>query len=471
MTAIRIGVIGAGSAVFSLGLVKDLCLTPSLAGSEVVFMDINEERLRAVSGLARRYAEEMGADLHFVETMDREAALAGSDFVINTAFAKGHHHARRLRDLTAEHGYYYGGVHLGGFDDLSLMLDVARDMERICPDAWLIQSGNPVYEGCTLMTRETGLKIIGLCHGHYHYLDICEVLGLDPARVTFQAPGLNHQIWMTHFLYDGEDAYPILDEWIATQGEAFWRSHIATRTHDIQMSRGAIQQYQLYGLMPIGDTVRSRHNWWQHTDIATKKYYFGEPWGGPDTELARPFYVANQEKKMAEAARIATDPSSRVSDFIGTTKTREQQVPIIDALVNNHGAFFQVNVPNHSALAGVADDVAVEVPAWIDRAGIFPLRVTPLPRKIMFEHILPRVLEMERDLEAFTSGDRTMLLWNVVNSPQTRTFGQAAAVLDDLLTMEGNEALAAHYAGHRVIGEQESAVPDTATARGADSWG
>ncbi len=456
MTAIRVGVIGAGSAVFSLGLVKDLCLTPSLAGSEVVFMDINEERLRAVSGLARRYAEEMGADLHFVETMDRAAALAGSDFVINTAFAKGHHHARRLRDLTAEHGYYYGGIHLGGFDDLALMMDVARDMERICPHAWLIQSGNPVYEGCTLMTRETGLKIIGLCHGHYHYLDICEVLGLEPARVTFQAPGLNHQIWMTHFLYDGKDAYPILDEWIARQGEAFWRTHVATRTHDIQMSRGAIQQYQLYGLMPIGDTVRSRHNWWQHTDIATKKYYFGEPWGGPDTELARPFYVANQEKKMAEAARIATDPSSRVSDFIGTTKTREQQVPIIDALVNNHGAFFQVNVPNHGALAGVADDVVVEVPAWIDRAGIFPLRVTPLPRKIMLEHILPRVLEMERDVEAFTSGDRTMLLWNVVNSPQTRSFAQAAAVLDDVLTMEGNETLAAHYTGHRVIGGETS---------------
>ncbi|MCA1670207.1 MAG: alpha-glucosidase/alpha-galactosidase [Thermomicrobia bacterium] len=468
MTALRIGVIGAGSAVFSLGLVKDLCLTPSLAGSEVIFMDINAERLHAVTGLARRYAAEMGASLRFVETMERRDALADADFVINTAFAKGHHHARQVREITAEHGYYYGGVHLGGFDDLRLMMDVARDMERICPDAWLIQSGNPVYEGCTLMTRETGLKIIGLCHGHYHYLDICEVLGLDPARVTFQAPGLNHQIWMTHFLFDGEDAYPRLDAWIATEAEAFWRSHTATRTHDIQMSRGAIQQYQLYGLMPIGDTVRSRHNWWQHTDIETKKYYFGEPWGGPDTELARPFYVANHEKKMAEAARIARDPSARVADFIGTTRTREQQVPIIDALVNNHGAFFQVNVPNNGALAGVADDVVVEVPAWIDRAGIFPLRVTPLPRKIMLEHILPRVLEMERDLEAFTSGDRTMLLWNVVNSPQTRSFGQAAAALDDLLAMEENAALAAHYAGPRIVGEQAAAVPRRATARSAD---
>ena len=140
-----------------------------------------------------------------------KSPCADSDFVINTAYAKGHHHARRIREATAEHGYYYGGVDLGGFYDLSLIMSVARDMERICPDAWLIQSGNPVFEGCTLMGRETDLKVIGLCHGHYGYLEMCKVLGLDPARVTWQAPGINHEIWLVHFLYDGEDAYPLLD--------------------------------------------------------------------------------------------------------------------------------------------------------------------------------------------------------------------------------------------------------------------
>jgi alpha-galactosidase len=449
-TAVRIGVVGAGSAVFSLGLVKDLCLTPSLAGSEVVFMDIDAERLAAVTALARRYAGELGADLRFQQTTDRAAALRDSDFVINTAYASGHAKARRFRETTARHGYYYGGIDLGSFEDLRLMMDVARDMERLCPDAWLIQSGNPVFEGCTLMTRETGLKICGLCHGHYGYLEICHVLGLDPARVTWQAPGLNHQIWLVHFLYDGQDAYPRLDEWIATQGEEYWRSHVASRTHDTQMSRGTIHLYLLYGLMPIGDTPRSQMNWWLHTDIETKKHWFGEPWGGPDTELARPFYVANLEQRMAEVARVAADPSARVTELVGTTKTREQQVPIIDALVNGHGGFFQINVPNRGALAGVAGDVVVEVPAWIDQAGIHPLRATPLPRKIMLEQILPRVLEMERELEAFKTGDRSMLLYNALMSPQTRSYEQAVAVLNDLLAMEGNEALAAHYAGPRI---------------------
>ncbi len=469
-TPVQIGVIGAGSATFSLGLVKDLCLTPNLAGSQVVFMDINAERLGPITSLAERYARELGNDLRFVQTTDREGALRDSDFVINTADAKGHYHARRVRETTARHGYYYGGVDLGAFYNFELMLAVARDMERICPDAWLIQSGNPVFKGCTLMTRETGVKVIGLCHGHYGYLEICRVLGLDPARVTWQAPGLNHNIWLTHFLYDGRDAYPLLDEWIATRGEEYWATHVAERTHDIQLSRGTIAQYLLYGLMPIGDTPRQAA-WWMNTDIETKKRWFGEPWGGPDTELARPFYVANLERRLAEVARVAADPSASVAALVGTTKTREQQVPIIDALTNGKADFFQVNVPNRGALAGVADDVVVEVPAWIDQTGVHPLRVTPLPRKIMLERILPGVLDMERDLEAYKTGDRTMLIYSALMSPQTRSYDQAVAVLEDLLAMEGHEAMAAHYTMPRADqrgGLRSALAPRTPVPTAAD---
>ena len=168
---------------------------------------------------------------------------------------------------------------------------------------------------------------------------------------------------------------------------------------------------------------------------------------------------------MAEAARVATDPQATVSDFIGTEKTREQQVPIIDALVNNNGAFFQVNVPNKGALPGVAGDVVVEVPAWIDRRGVQPLRMEPLPPKIMLTHILPRVLEMERELLAYKTGDRTLLLYNVLMGSQTHSFDQAVSVLDDLMAMEGHEELAAHYAGPKIVGEAQTA-PEPVMARG-----
>ncbi|PJF24543.1 MAG: alpha-glucosidase/alpha-galactosidase, partial [Phototrophicales bacterium] len=146
-TAIKISVIGAGSAQFSLGLVKDLCLTPGLAGSLVSFMDVDLARLEMIEKLARRYAAELGSDLRFERTADRAASLTDADFVINTASVVSHHHQRAIREVTAKHGYYYGGVAFGNHAQLAFMLAVARDMERICPNAWLIQSGNPVFEG------------------------------------------------------------------------------------------------------------------------------------------------------------------------------------------------------------------------------------------------------------------------------------------------------------------------------------
>lgn len=446
-TPIKIAVVGAGSATFSLGLVKDLSLTPSLAGSLVHFMDIDPERLAMIHRLAQRYSDELGQDLQIESTTSLDVALQDADFVINTASASSHHHQRAVRDLTEKFGYYYGGVNLGNYVNLQLMLDVARAMERICPDAWLIQSGNPVFEGCTLMTRETGIKVCGLCHGHYGVYELARVLGLDiqdDRDLTWQAPGLNHNIWLTHFYYQNEDMYPRLDAWIREKGEEYWTTHVAARTHDIQMSRGTIHQYQMFGLMPIGDSPR-RGGWWYHTDLAAKKFWFGEPWGGPDTELARPYFVENLEKRIAQMTRIANDPKAGVIEAFGAEKTREQQVPIIDGLVNDHEGYFQVNVPNYGALAGVPDTVVVEVPAIVNKKGIQPLRVHPLPPKIMFEQILPEWLDMERELLAFKTGDRSMLLWNALMSTQTRDYNQGADVLNALLEMEGMEGVADHY--------------------------
>jgi hypothetical protein len=97
--SVKISIIGAGSGVFSLGLVKDLCLTDNLRESEVCFMDLNPERLDIVHGLAVRYAEELGSRLRFQKTQDREVALQDANFVINTASAKTHQAQRREREL------------------------------------------------------------------------------------------------------------------------------------------------------------------------------------------------------------------------------------------------------------------------------------------------------------------------------------------------------------------------------------
>ncbi|MBT3346172.1 MAG: alpha-glucosidase/alpha-galactosidase [Gemmatimonadetes bacterium] len=434
----KVTIIGAGSVVFSLGLVKDLCLTPGMKGSKVCFMDINAQRLDVVYRLAIRYAEDLGADLTFDKTLDREAALQEADFVINTAtVTHNEHFMKRRRELAAEHGYFYGRTGMPEYHNLQMMLDVARDMERICPDAWLLLAGNPVFDGSTLMTRQTGIKVCGLCHGHYGYQQIARVIGLDPDKVTWQAPGLNHNIWLTDFYHEGEDAYPLLDAWIVNESETYWRENDNVSA---QLSPSAIHQYRMYGLMPVGDTPR-RGGWWYHVDLETRARWYGGD-GGGDTPAGRDKILEGKQKKFQQMKEAAFDAQARPVEMFGDQMTTEQHVPIIDGLINDNEGQFQVNVPNQGALAGIPDDVVVELPAIVNKKGIQPLRVPPLPRKILLECLYPDWLQMERTVEALLTGDLSMMLFGVLENHQTRSYEQAMEVMDALLQIEPNEPMA-----------------------------
>jgi alpha-galactosidase len=440
MSSVKVTIIGAGSVVFSLGLVKDICLTEGLKGSTVHFMDINEERLDVVYRLAQRYAEDLGSDLTFARTLDRAESLQDTDFVINTAtVTHNEYFAKRRRALAAKHGYFYGHTGMPEYHNLQLMLDVAKDVEVIAPEAWILQAGNPVFDGTTLMGRETDVKVCGLCHGHYGYRGVARTIGLDPDKVTWQAPGLNHNIWLTHFYYEGQDAYPILDQWIDENIEQYWADHKETGV-SAQWSPAAIHQYKLYGLFPIGDTPRTG-GWWYHTDLETRTRWYGAG-GGGDTPEGRDRILREKEEKYAQMKAAAYDPQVRPITMFGSTKTSEQHIPIIDALVNDNEYRAQVNVLNNGALPGLPDDVAVEVPAVVNRMGIQPIRVEPLPNKIMLECIYPDWLEMERTLEALLSGDKSMLLFGVLQSHQTRSYDQAVDVFDALFDIEPNEPMA-----------------------------
>ncbi|HEY9075046.1 MAG TPA: alpha-glucosidase/alpha-galactosidase [Anaerolineaceae bacterium] len=440
MSAVKVTIIGAGSVVFSLGLVKDICLTEGLKGSQVHFMDINEERLDVVYRLAQRYAEDLGSDLKFARTLDRAESLQDADFVINTAtVTHNEYFMKRRREMVDQFGYFYGHTGMPEYHNLQLMLDCARDVERIAPDAWILQAGNPVFDGTTLMGRETDVKVCGLCHGHYGYAALARVLGLDPGKVTWQAPGLNHNIWLTHFFYEGKDMYPALNDWIENNIEQYWKEHQETG-YSAQLSPAAIHQYKLYGLFPIGDTPRNG-GWWYHTDLETRARWYGAG-GGGDTPAGRDRILKGKEEKYAQMKAAAYDPAVRPVDMFGSGMTSEQHIPIIDALVNDHEYRAQVNVLNHGALPGVPDDVAVEVPAIVNCKGIQPIRVDPLPNKVMLECIYPDWLEMERTLEALLSGDKSMLLFGVLQSHQTRSYEQAVAVLNALIDIEPNEPMA-----------------------------
>ncbi|MGI8486258.1 MAG: alpha-glucosidase AglA [Thermomicrobiales bacterium] len=440
-TPVKIGIIGAGSAQFSLNVVRDLCLTPGLAGSQVCFMDIDANRLAAIERLARRYAAEVGADLRFESTLDRETVLQDTDFVLNTA-AQPHGDEEQQRSMWERHGYYRG-VRLP-YLNLELMLGVARDMERICPDAWLVQSGNPVFEGCTLMTRETGIKVVGLCHGHYGYRKIARILELEERDIAFEAPGVNHCIWMTQFRYRGEDAYPLIDDWIAQNAADYWKTPV-TRFSDTQLSRAAVDMYRMFGLFPIGDTPRFGgfqylSSWWYHHDLATKQRWYGEL-GGFDSEIGWSSYLAKMNENLARIQAATANEYDKLTDAFPPEHSGEQIVPIMDALVNDRQGIFQVNVPNDGALAGIADDVVVEVPALVGRDGIKPMRTSPLPRRLMNRALIPKILEMEMNLDIFLTDDPNAWFHQILLDHRTRSPEQAIAAMQAVLDLPFNARL------------------------------
>ena len=99
-----------------------------------------------------------------------------------------------------------------------------------------------------------------------------------------------------------EELCQVIDEWIETKGEEYWRTHVAKKTHDAQMSRGAVHQYHMYGLFPIGDTV-PRGGWWYHTDMETRMRWYGGPIGGGDTPEGRERIIRNKEVQYADMAK------------------------------------------------------------------------------------------------------------------------------------------------------------------------
>jgi len=455
MSALKLSIIGAGSAFFSLRLVGDLCKTKGLSGSSVSLMDIDEKRLNSVHILAMRYATALGANLKFEKTTDIKRSIEGADFVINTALVGGHEQLDASRKAGEKHGYKRGidsqefnmvsDYHtLSNYNQLEYFLEIAHSMEEICPNAWLLQSANPVFEGTTLISRYSSIKLVGFCHGHYSVEVLAKSLGLDMREVNWQVAGFNHNIWLTRFLYKGKDAYPLLDQWIEEEARK-WNPE---DPFDDQMSPAAIDMYKFYGRMPIGDSIRNG-SWKYHYNLETKKKWYGEPWGGADSDLGWAWYQENHLKALTDKNfKFALDKSvNLLNEFPPDVKSGEQHIPFIDALINGNQERFILNITNKGPIiTGIPEDVVVEVPVIVNKKGIHPEEINPpIPKRIMNMYLAPRRLRMEWALEAFVSGDKMMLQEILIRDPRTKSFEQAKAVVDEILALPFNEEMKKHY--------------------------
>ncbi|HEX5498997.1 MAG TPA: hypothetical protein VFX03_07215, partial [Thermomicrobiales bacterium] len=281
----KIGIIGAGSAVFSLNLIRDFCLTPNLKGATICLMDVDRTRLDAIHALIVRYAAEVGAEIEATKTTDRRQALEGADFVINTALVTGYDPLREGWTIAQRLGYRFGGslhvMHDEPFwvnaQQLRFFEDVVEQVLEICPDAWYLQVANPVLAGITDLGRKyPEAKIVGLCHGFAGVYRVADTLGLDRERLTFEIPGVNHSVFLTHAYHDGEDVFPLLDRWIETEAEAYWKQCPPSD----YMGPVPVDVYRRFGVFPIGDACNPGGGSWPwpyHVDAATERRWHEDP--------------------------------------------------------------------------------------------------------------------------------------------------------------------------------------------------
>ncbi|MDQ3700476.1 MAG: alpha-glucosidase/alpha-galactosidase, partial [Chloroflexota bacterium] len=404
---------------------------------------------------AERYAAELGANLRFAATSERDVALRGADFVLNTVQPLGHEAEEAWRRVAEGHGYYRGLRYSDSARSLQtnlhqydFMLGLARDIERLCPNAWLIDSANPVFEGCTLMTRQTAVKVIGLCHGFHGYRRVAAFLGVPPDaidQVEWEAPGVNHWIYLTHFRHRGQDLYPRLDEWIKTEAPQYWASFNGPYG-EFHLARAVVDHYQRVGLLPIGDAARTFDQWYYHADLPTKRRWYGHL-GGRDSEISWRQYLERLDGNIQRIEQVATDESVPVTTLVKPERTREVQVPIIDAIANDRPGVFQVNVPNSGAIQNIAADVVVEGKALVDASGAKLLHVGKLLQMVL----RPRIAATEKGLLAYQTGDRDLLVSAVLDDHRTRSLEQAEGVVDAMLALPWNGPLAERFGRRRSV--------------------
>jgi len=455
VAGVKIGVVGAGSVAWSSKLIHDLLHTPQLYGSKVYLMDINEERLRLLKGFAEKYKSEVGADYEFVATKSRREAVREADIVINTAMYGGHKYYEEMRRISERHGYYRGvnstewnmvsDYHtIWGYYQWKLAMDIALEAEEYAPDAWLIQMANPVFELTTLIAREARVRVIGLCHGHMGYREIARAIGVNPDEVEFEAIGFNHVIWLTKFKQRGEDLYPLVDKWVEEEAEKYWQEWRKTQVNpfDIQMSPAAVDMYRRYGLFPVGDTVRGG-TWMYHWNLETKKHWYG-PTGGPDSEIGWQIYLAHGEAWLEEIEE-AVRSGSPLAPMFPKGLSGETVVPLINSIIHDEPATYQVNVPNLGAIDGLPDNVAVEIPAAVDGKGVKRPQGLKLPGRILRLVLWPRMLRAEMAIEGFLEGGFQVLLDWLMLDPRTKSEKQAEQAWQEILSMPGNEEMKKHY--------------------------
>jgi 6-phospho-beta-glucosidase len=423
---IKLAYIGGGSTRAAGTMASFVWQGEQFNGSEVVLIDLDEERLGVVETIARKMARARGLDLTIRSTTNRRDGLRDCDAVL-TSFRPGGFEARYLDEsIPLKHGVIGQETQgPGGFfmalRSIHVMQGVVADMEAVCPRAWLFNYTNPVNIVSEAVTHHTSIPTVSLCEGPIvSNREYVALVGLDPDRLDAVSIGLNHGSWSVRHLYDGQDVMPLL-----RAGYERLR-HTADGPRD-DSREDSHEELRLLELACRMDALPSSYfQYYYFRDEILAELQAKPTTRAQDIMASVPDYWAHY-REQAERDEPQLDPGrSR-----GGVHELELGIDVMDALFNDRKERWYVNVPNRGSIADFPDDLVVETVGYVDRTGIVPLAMGHLPRHVSG---LVKMLGEYQALtaEAAWSGTRRDAVRALASHPLVLSLHTAEAIYDEM---------------------------------------
>lgn len=389
----------------------------NFAGSEVVLVDLDQDRLGLVAALTRRFAEVQGLDLTVRTTTDRAEALADADAVLSS-FRPGGFEMRTLDErIPLKHGVIGQETQgPGGFfmalRSLHVIRELVGEMERLCPSAVLFNYTNPVNLVAEAVTHHSPVRTVSLCEGPIVFpREIAAAAGLDPDKVDATMTGLNHACWSVRQTYDGQDMIPLVKRAYEEKQAA------GEHPRDLRLLKLAATMESL---------PASYFQYYYFKDDLLAELQAKPTTRAEDILAAVPGYWRHYREQLDAPVPTLEPGRSR-----GGIHELELAFDVMDALFNDRREVWPVNVPNRGALPDFPDDLVVEVPAFIDAAGWTPLVQPPLPRPVA--GLVKQLGEYQAlAAESAWSGDRKAAVRALSSHPLMLSLPKTEAIYDEM---------------------------------------
>ena len=416
----KIVLIGAGSAVFTKGLIADF-IQSGFGSWEIGLCDINPEILESVRRLAEKMVEQKGADIRISASADRRELLPGADFVVTTIAVGGRRAWEQDVKIPRKYKIYQpvgDSVMPGGISRaqrmIPVMVEIAKDIERLCPEAYFFNYSNPMTAIVTAVRRVTKVKIIGLCHGViYGEKYLAKMLGADVKDLTTLGAGLNHLTWLYDIRVKGKDVHQELLDIVQKQKEEHEKNpHVRNFFNPLLEDKEiphhmdnplSWEFFERYGAIPA---VVDRHA----VEFFPERFPEGKYYGATLGIDAFPIedVIARGEKTYRDMLAQG-EGNGEVEEelFQRADGEHEQLVEIIRSLLLDERKVFSVNIPNEGAVAGIPDDAVLEIPGVATARGFSSMHVNGFEGAIK-DMIVKRLASVDLTVEAALKGDKKL---------------------------------------------------------------